>query len=231
MGATCINCLAIVAGSLLGILLRRVVRDGYREIVMAGTGFVTLAIAVQMAIQCQDWLVMVLAVIVGGLVGTALGIERRVYALGERLQALVKDGGGTFATGFLNASVLFCTGAMAIVGSIQAGTTGDWSLLLVKSVMDGSLAIAMAASWGPGTAFSALSVLVYQGFFTLAGAWLEPALGDAGILAMSTTGGALLVMVGMNLLGVRKTKVGDFLPAIVFAPVFQVLSGVFSSLH
>lgn len=220
MLATYINCLAILAGSLLGLLLGRFVTGAYQKIVLTGTGFVTVAIAISMALATQNWLVVTFSVILGGLFGTALRIEDHVSRFGTWLQKL---GGGkgdsnSFAQGFLSSSVLFCTGAMAIVGSLNAGIRGDYQLILVKSVMDGAVAVAFAASYGAAVAAASLSVLLYQGFFTLCGRFLEPVLSSQAVTEMGAVGGVLLLMVGLNLLDVRRTKVGDFLPAIILAP-------------
>ena len=125
-----------------------------------------------------------------------------------------------FAVGFLNSSVLFCSGAMAIVGSISAGTVGDYNLIFIKSVMDGSMAIIFAAAYGPGVLASALSVLVYQGFFTLMGATISPLLKESGLNELSAVGGILLIMIACNLIGIKQFKTGNFLPALILAPVF-----------
>ena len=230
MLATYINCLAILAGSVLGLLFGKLVTDTYQKIVLTGTGFVTVAIAISMALATQNWLVVTFSVILGGLFGTALRIEDHVSRFGTWLQKL---GGGkgdsnSFAQGFLSSSVLFCTGAMAIVGSLNAGIRGDYQLILVKSVMDGCVAVAFAASYGAGVAAAALPVLIYQGFFTLCGRVLEPVLRSDAITEMGAVGGVLLLMVGFNLLDVRRTKVGDFLPAIILAPFVLAFVKLFS---
>ena len=125
--------------------------------------------------------------------------------------------------GFLSSSLLFCSGAMSVVGSISAGTSGDYELILIKSVMDGFMAIVLAAAYGKGVFLSALTILLYQGFFTLAGSWLSPALGEEGIAIISAAGGYLLIMLALSLLGLKKIKTGNFLPALVFAPILLYL--------
>lgn len=226
MFATFVNCLAVLAGTCIGLLFRRRISDSFRAVVMTATGTVTVIISIGMALKTQSYLSMVFSAILGGLAGSALRIEDRICGLGEKLARGSEDS-SSFARGFLNASVLFCTGAMAIVGSIQAGTSGDYSLILVKSVMDGCMAAALGALYGVGVAASALTVLAYQGFFTLAGRWIAPILGEGGINEMGATGGLILLLVAFNLLGIRKTKAGDYLPAIVFAPVFSRILGSF----
>ena len=221
MLATYVNCLAVIVGSLVGLLLKKVIKDSFKEIVMTSAGLVTVVIGTGMALKTTSYLVMIFSVILGGFVGYALRIEDHVLALGGVIQKKTdKNGdGASFAQGFLNASLLFCTGAMSIVGSIQAGTVKDYQLILVKSVMDGCMAIVFAAAYGVGVMFSSVVVLVYQGFFTLAGGWLQPHLGEQGINEMGAVGGILLLMIGCNLLQVKKCRTGDFLPALAFAPL------------
>ena len=221
MFATYVNCIAVIAGSLIGLLLKKVIKDSFKEIVMTSAGLVTIVIGMGMALKADSYLVMIFSVVLGGFVGYALRIEDHILGFGGWIQRKTdKDGDGVgFSQGFLNASLLFCTGAMSIVGSIQAGTIGDYQLILVKSVMDGCMAVVFSAAYGIGVLFSAVVVLLYQGFFTLAGGWLQPHLGESGINEMGAVGGVLLLMIAGNLLQVKKFKTGDFLPALVFAPI------------
>ena len=159
-----------------------------------------------------------LAFLVGGFIGFTLKIEERVEAFGNKFQKEGEE--GSFGLAFLNSSVLFCSGAMSIVGSINAGTTGDGSLILIKSVMDGFMAIVFTSTYGKGVILSALTVLVYQGFFVLAGSAISPILGETGISDIAAAGGYLLLMIGLSLLDIKKTKTANFLPALIFAPVF-----------
>jgi uncharacterized membrane protein YqgA involved in biofilm formation len=119
---------------------------------------------------------------------------------------------------------LFCSGAMSIVGSIQAGTSGDYRLILVKSVLDGSMAIVLAAAYGVGVLFSSLFILVYQGFFTLAGSWLAPLLGKTGINELSAVGGILIIMIAFSLLDIKHFKTADYLLGMFIAPLLVALS-------
>jgi uncharacterized membrane protein YqgA involved in biofilm formation len=174
-------------------------------------------------------------VVLGGFIGYALRIEDGVLALGTWMERRLSRGRGNaesgrnFALGFLNASLLFCSGAMTVVGSIQAGTVGDYQLILVKSIMDGCMAIIFSAVYGPGVLASALFVLLYQGFFTLAGGAIAPVLGDAGINELAAVGGVLLMMIGFGLLDIRKSKTGNFLPAMIVAPLLALASPMFKS--
>lgn len=276
MFATYFNCIAVIVGSLLGLLLRTRIKDDFKSVVFACSGLVTLVIGVSMALGTNNYLILLFSLVIGGFCGYALHIEDGVLRLGawmERKTArkvkpsgagatdgvaegvaegVPQDGtamgtadadardasvamskpssGSNFAKGFLNASLLFCSGAMSVVGSIQAGTVGDYELIMVKSIMDGCMAIVFAAAYGPGVIASALFILVYQGFFTLAGGWLAPVLGETGIAELSAVGGVLLMMIGFGLVGVKEFKTGNFLPAMVIAPILAGIAPYLSAL-
>ncbi len=224
MSAVFINCGAVILGSLIGILVGKHVKDSFKEIVFSCSGLVTIVMGIQMALGSTNFLVMLIALLLGGALGYLLKIEDRIYSLGEKLgKATHSEGTQNVAKGFLTASVLFCSGAMAVVGSIQAGTTGDMTTILIKSVMDGCMAVVFASIYGIGVMFSFLCIFVYQGFFTLAGGWLQPVLGEVGIAELSAEGGVLLLMIGLGLLKIKEFKTANFIPALVFAPVLAIL--------
>ena len=232
MIAVFINCATVILGSIIGLLVGKHLKESFKEIVFSCAGLVTLVMGVGMALESSNKLVLLIALLAGGAIGYLLKIEDRILGLGDRLGKLTgkEDDGGTaggsrnFGKGFLVASVLFCSGAMSMVGSIQAGTTGEMQTILIKSVMDGCMAVVFASVYGVGVLFSSLFILVYQGFFTLAGGWLEPVLGTVGITELSAEGGILLLMIGFGLLKIKEFKTANFLPALVFAPVLGILA-------
>ncbi len=217
MFGTIINALAVILGSLLGLVLRKGIKERYQQIIFAASGITSLVIGIQMALKTTHLLALALALIIGGLVGTWINIEGAIMDFGEKLKHRFdrKSEGSTFALGFLNASVLYCSGAMAIVGSFKAGTEGDYSILLTKSVLDGFMSIIFAGAMGPGVAFSAISILVYQGLLTLVSVWVKPFVTDLMLAELTGIGGALVIMIGLGLLDIKKFKTGDFLPALV----------------
>lgn len=217
MIATVVNALAVVVGSLVGLFLRKGIEEKYQKIIFAASGMTSLVIGIQMALKTTHLLAFAIALILGGLVGTKLDIEGAVMKLGERLKNRFarESEGSTFALGFLNASVLYCSGAMAIVGSFKAGTEGDYSIILTKSVLDGFMSIIFAGAMGPGVAFSALTVLVYQGALTLLSVWAKPFVTDIMLAELTGIGGALVIMIGIGLLDLRKFKTADFIPALL----------------
>jgi uncharacterized protein len=224
MLATVINALAIVAGSLIGMLLKKGLSKRFESAIFTAAGVTTLVIGVQMALKTSHVLALALALILGGLLGTAIDIEGAVLRFGGRLKNRFARGdeSGNFALGFLNASVLFCSGAMAIIGSFKAGTEGDYTLLFTKSILDGILSLLFASAMGIGVAFAALSVFVYQGSLTLLSIWVKPFVSDLMLAELTGIGGALVLMVGLNLLDIKKMKTGDFLPALVFTVLFVI---------
>jgi uncharacterized protein len=222
MLATVINALAIVAGSLLGLLLKKGLSKRFQAAIFTAAGITTIVIGVQMALKTGHILALALALILGGLLGTAIRIEDSVLSLGERLKNRFARGeeGGNFALGFLNASVLYCSGAMAIIGSFKAGTEGDYTILFTKSILDGTLSVLFASAMGVGVAFSAVSVFVYQGLLTLVSIWLKPYVTPLMLGELTGIGGALVLMIGFSLLDIKKLKTGDFLPSLLFTVLF-----------
>ena len=229
MLAVFINCATVIVGSLIGLLVGKHLKEGFKEVVFTCSGLVTIVMGVQMALGSTNYLALLLALLIGGAIGYLLKIEDGILALGDKLGSMGKKRKGegdshNFGKGFLTASVLFCSGAMSVVGSIQAGTTGEMTTILIKSVMDGCMAVIFASIYGIGVMFSFLFILVYQGFFTLAGGALEPVLGEIGIAELSAGGGILLLMIGFGLLKIKEFKTANFLPALIFAPVFGILA-------
>lgn len=235
MLATIINAIAVILGTALGLIAKKGLPERAREITFDATGVISLVIGVSMAVKTEHVLAFAISLIAGGLVGSALGIEDAIKRLGEAIKRrFVRNspegeagaaGEATqgFAYGFLNASVLFCVGAMTIVGSFKAGAEGDYGLILTKSVMDGVVAIMFASAMGIGVGFSALSILVYQGALTLAAAWVKPYVTAPMLAELSAAGGALVMMVGVNLLGLKKIRTGDFLPALAIIVALSFL--------
>ncbi len=223
MIATVINALAILLGALFGILLKGRIHDKYEQAVFSALGCFTLVLGITMAQEPCNPLYMVFSLVLGGLLGTALGLEDLVLNLGEWLKVRLpgRMGEGPFAMGFLDASVLFCVGAMTIVGAFQAGIDHDYQLLLLKSVMDGSVAVLLAAVMGWGVAFSALSILITQGSLTLLAELIAPWVQESMIQAVSAVGGILIIMIGINLLKLKKIRTANFIPSLVLIILFQ----------
>jgi uncharacterized membrane protein YqgA involved in biofilm formation len=232
MIATIVNAAAVIVGSLVGLLLHSKIRDSFKTIVNAGAGLVALIIGVKMSLESTHIVFLALSLIIGGILGDWWRIEDGILSLGELLKRTFakRESGKDFAYGFLTATVLFCVGAMALVGSFKAGTEGNYELIFTKSVMDGFMAVVLTAAMGIGVAFSALSVLVYQGALTLAAGWLKPLVSALMLKELTGVGGALVVMIGINMLGFAKLKTANFLPSLALIVLFVILLGAFPSI-
>ncbi len=229
MIATIVNCVTVLVGSLLGLLFNRRVNERFKEVIYTGIGVFTLVIGLMMALETTRILFVGLSVVIGGLLGSWWGVESGILKIGEGLQKRFggkNSEGSAFALGFLNASVLFCVGAMTIVGSFRAGAEGNFDLILTKSVMDGFMAILLTAAMGVGVAFSALTILVYQGGLTLLAGLISPYVSELVLSELSGTGGILIMMIGLNLLKLKSIKTGDFLPSLAVILVFALLEPV-----
>jgi uncharacterized membrane protein YqgA involved in biofilm formation len=224
MTGTFINVGTVLLGTLIGTLLGHRLPEGLQQRVLAGLGLVTLVLGIDDALAWRDTnpLYVIGGVLLGGLAGEALRIEDRLAGLGARLQSRFAARGAhhTIAEGFFVASLLFCVGPLAVLGSIQDGLTGDYETLATKALLDGFAAIALASALGFGVGFSAVSVFVYQGAITVAAGLFEDVLaeGSEALAALTSAGGVLIIAISLKLLDLKDVKVGNFLPALVFAP-------------
>ena len=222
MLAVFVNCAAVLAGSLAGCFFHKKIHDEFKTVVYTAVGIFTLVIGMGMALRGERIVYLAFSLVAGGLAGSALDIEGKIYAFGEMLKKPFSASGGSsgFALGFLNASVLFCVGAMSLIGSLKAGVEGDYTIIFTKSVLDGFLAVLMAAAMGPGVAFSAVTILLYQGGLTLAAGAVKPWLSPLMMSELTGAGGALILMIGFNLLGLKQIKTGNFIMALPVIAVF-----------
>lgn len=233
MTGTLINVVAILVGSGLGMLFGSRLSENLKSTVIAGMGIFTAAIGVQMFLKTSNALVVLGSLTIGAIIGEWLGIENWLQNLGhwleKRFMGKSEGNSGHFVRGFLTASVLYCTGPMAILGSISDGLRGDYLTLSIKSVLDGFLSLAFASTLGVGVAFSALPVSVYQGSISLLAAQLNAIVSTAMMNEMTATGGILLIGVGISsILEIKKIRVGNFLPALVIAPIIVYILSLFT---
>jgi len=195
---------------------------------MQALGLCVLIIGMISAVKTEIPLLLVLSVSIGGAAGALIGIERRLDAWGERTQQRFKrEGGIPFAEGLVTATITFCVGAMAILGSIESGLYHNHSLLFVKAALDGFLAMILATTFGFGVALSAVPVLIYQGAIALGAGFLAPLLTDEMMTEVSAVGGVLIVGIGLKLLDIKKIHVGDMLPAVLVPPLYFLLVSLF----
>ena len=240
---TIVNAAAIIGGATLGILIKGGLPKRFEDIIMSSIALAVLFIGIggalvgllyigNGALSMQYIMLMVLSMVLGGIFGELLNIEAKLDSLGEAIKNKLPEklAGNSFVEGFVTASMLFCVGAMAIVGALEDGLSGDRTILFTKSILDGMAALIFAASLGFGVAFSALPLFVYQGGITLLAQFLRPFLSDALIGQMSFVGSILIFAIGINMLMGKRIKVGNLLPAIFFPILFAILRNVFPAL-
>lgn len=228
MIGTLINVAAILIGTLVGVLLRKGIPARLRDTVMQGLGLCVILIGLSGAIKTADTMCVIVSMVVGGLIGSAVNIERQLNRLGEAAESkFAKHGdGGGFSNAFVTASLVYCVGAMAIVGAMDSGLRGDHTTLIAKSALDGISAIFFASTLGPGVALSALAVLLYQGAIALLATWISPLLTDPIINEMSAVSGLLIVAIGLNMLYDKHLSVGNLLPAIFVPMAYIPIAGL-----
>ncbi len=222
MTGTLVNTGAILAGSLVGMTFGKHLPERIKTIVMQGLGLSVILVGLRMSLSVQDSMTAIGCLLLGALTGEILRIEQGIERVGGWLKKRSGSESTTFIQGFVTASILYLTGAMVIVGSIQEGTIGDASILYVKSLLDGVASVALSSTLGNGVAFSALSVLIVQGAITLLAAHLDFLREPAVLSAVTVTGGLIIVGIGINLLEMVRIRIGNFLPALIYAILWAV---------
>lgn len=223
MVGTIVNSIAIIVGGTIGTLLKVGIPDRFKNIVMQGVALSVAIIGISSGLQFNNLMLVIMSLVIGGVIGEVLDIEGYLNRLGDTLQRkLSKDNGSTISKGFVTASLVYCVGAMAIVGSLKEGLSGDHSILFAKSVLDGISSIIFASTFGVGVIFSAVSVFLYQGFITVGASFLQGLLVKPVIDDMTAVGGILIFAISLNMLEIKSIKVGNLLPSI-FIPIFYQL--------
>jgi hypothetical protein len=232
---TIVNAAAILAGGAAGLVLKRVIPKRVTDTVMQGVALAVIIVGVSGAlratftiadggIESEHILLMIVSLAVGGLIGELLKLESRLESFGRLCERKFTKPGGdaTFTQGFVTATLIYCVGAMAIVGSLEDGINRNHDILFAKSALDGISAIIFASTMGVGVLFSAVTVGLYQGTITVLSVFIAPYLSDVVVTQMSLIGSVLIMSIGMNMLGIAKIKVGNLLPA-VFLPILYHL--------
>lgn len=218
-----VNAAAIIIGTLLGCLFKRGIPEKVKTVLMQALGLSVVIIGIMGAIKTAQPLLLILSLVLGGAIGRMIGIEDGLNKWGARIQRrFAGDGQSHIAEGFVTSTLIFCVGAMAVVGSLESGIQGNHQTLYIKSMLDGTASVVLASTLGWGVALSAIPILIYQGGIALAASALQPFLTDSMVLEMSAVGGVLILGIGINLLDIKKIHVGDLLPAIL-GPVLYYL--------
>ena len=236
---TLINTAAVIVGGGLGLLLKNGVAKRFENILMQALGLATLFIGAggvlkymlvveNGVLNTQGTMLLIFSLVIGAILGQWIDIESKMERLGEKLKAATKiKNDNRFVEGFVTTSLIICVGAMAIVGSMQDGLTGDYSMLLTKSLLDFALVVILAAAYGVGVIFSAIPIFLYQGAITLIAALFGSVISDSLIADLSFVGNALIFCVGVNLVREKTFKVGNMLPALLIPIVVELWQVLF----
>jgi len=228
MFGTIVNTAAIIVGAGLGIIFRKGIPEKSKTTIMQGIGLAVILVGLKMAVEANNELIVILSLALGALVGEMMRIDYYLNSFAIKLEKTVSNGNlreGNFVKGFVSASLIFCVGAMAIMGSLEGGLTNTYKILYVKSSLDFITSIILSSTLGIGVAFSAIPVFLYQGAITLLASGIKPFLTDTITLYMTATGGLLIVGIGINVLGIKEINVANLLPGI-FIAIFVTMAAV-----
>ncbi len=216
-----INVCTVIAGSAVGLLFKKSISKKYSDAVMTGIGLCVILIGIQGMLKGENVLITIVSMVIGALIGTAIDIDGKLNGAGDRLSKKIrtKDSGkSSLAEGFVTASLVFCIGAMTILGSLDAGLKGDNTTLITKSILDLFSSMMLSASLGVGVIFAAAFVFVFQGGIVLLAGVLEPFLDAFAIAEITCVGSVMIMGLGFNLAGIAKIKVANYFPALILAP-------------
>lgn len=216
-----------MAGSMVGLFFRNGIPERYNQTVMQAVALSVILVGIKSAMGSNDLLIVIISLALGSLIGEWIGIEAYLKRLGDWLENRFSKNSSGFSIGFVTASLIFCVGSMAIVGSLESGLMGKHDTLFAKSALDGIVSLILSSSLGIGVIFSAIPILVYQGTITLLAGLLKPLLVPMVVSQMSATGGLLIVGIGLNMLREKKLKVGNMLPAIFIPLIYYFIKNQF----
>ena len=225
-----VNVITVIIGSCIGLLFKKGIPERVSNAAMVGLGACTLYIGISGSLCGENVLILIASVVLGAISGTLLNIDDAINTMAANVEARFKKEGQktSLAEGIVTATLLFCVGSMTVTGSIQAGLTGDNSILITKATLDLVSSMMLASSLGVGVLLSAGTVLLIQGGLVLLAGVIAPFMNAGAINEMTCAGSLLIVMIGTNLMGITKIKVADYLPAIVFAPIIYNIVSLFS---
>ena len=214
MKGTIANTAAVVLGTSLGLLLQKGIPERFKTTIMQGLSLAIFLIGVQMALKTGNILIVIGSLVIGGLIGEALKLDRMLEKLGQWFEKRLSTSTGSISKGFVTSSLVYCVGSMAVVGAIQDGLTGNAEVLYAKSMLDGIASVVFSSTLGFGVMLSAISVFIYQGTITLLASYAGTLMTPAAIAEMTATGGLLIVAIAANMLEVAAIKVVNLLPAV-----------------
>lgn len=225
MLGTIINTLSIIVGALIGLFVNGKISKNINETIMNGLALCVIYIGISGALKGNNTMVIIISIAVGGLIGELIDIDRKLESFGDKIEKKFNKNNSniSISQGFVSATLLFCVGAMAIVGSLESGLNNNHSTLYAKSLLDGITSIIFTSTLGIGVMLSAFAVFIYQGSITLMAGFLSSFLNDVAINNMTAVGSILIMGLGLNILGVTKIKISNLLPSIIVAVVLSLL--------
>lgn len=226
MTGTIVNTLAILAGSIVGLFLTKGIKKSYQESLMNILGLIVIVMGIENAIGSNDMLLIITSLVLGTLIGEMIGIEDKLDKLGMFLQSKFGKNDSNISIAFVSTSLIYCVGALAILGALESGITGTHDTLYTKSILDGISSIIFASTLGIGVVFSAFSVLIYQGSITLLAVYLTPLFTPVLISQISAIGGIMIIAIGINVLEIKRFKVGNMLPAILIPIIYFIITNI-----
>lgn len=215
MLGTYVNVVAVIIGSIIGVLLHQRFPENLKKIGFQAIGLCVLVLGISMALKTENFIILIFSVLVGALMGEAMHLDRHIDRFGAVLKTRIGSNNDQFSEGLVTAFLIFCTGAMTIIGAIEDGLNNDYSILFAKSLMDGCASIALASTFGIGVLFSAIPLFIFQGGITLLAAYSKAFFTEALITELSAVGGVILIGLGIQLLELKELKVINLLPALI----------------
>lgn len=220
---TLVNVILVLIGGFIGIFLKKGISKRFSDLIMNAIALVTMVIGITFATASENILIVIISLVVGALIGEGINIDQKLNQIGTWVKGKVKSESGNVGEGFVTATLLFCVGSMAIMGSLDSGLRGDHTVLYTKSIMDGISALIFASSMGVGVLLSAVPILVYQGSITLLSSFIQPYLTQSMMTEMNAVGGVLLIGLGISILGIKDIKVSNLLPALIIPIILLAL--------
>ena len=222
-GGTIFNCIAVVIGSLIGLIAGRFIPEKTNDTIFNCLGLFTIYVGINMTLKTEHSIAVLLSLVLGTVTGEILGIETKLNSLGDTLKAKLQTSNAKFTEGFVSATLLFCVGSMAIIGAIEDGLRHNPEILMTKGIMDCIAGSMFAGAYGVGVMFSVVPLFIYQGAITLGASWAESVITESMYANISGLGGLMIMGIGLNMMKITRLKLGDMLPGLVYVVFFTMI--------
>lgn len=222
-GGTIFNCIAVVIGSLIGLIAGRFIPEKTNDTIFNCLGLFTIYVGINMTLKTEHSIAVLLSLVLGTVTGEILGIETKLNSLGDTLKAKLQTSNAKFTEGFVSATLLFCVGSMAIIGAIEDGLRHNPEILMTKGIMDCIAGSMFAGAYGSGVIFSVIPMFIYQGAITLGASWAESVITESMYANISGLGGLMIMGIGLNMMRITRLRLGDMLPGLVYVVFFTMI--------